>query len=170
MHSLCKDWTLGLEMCWMRLLHCKRSWEQLTETYSLVYNHKLNDFFYSAFSQLPQNGLKHIFHLEWWYSASYLSLSLLIFLLVPMLWLLWQLFSNPSPQLFGNLFPAVIIYWLLSPTYMLLQLLEQALENSRHDLDLAIESLNDLRLGCAEKDRSAANTFSDSQAQPSNQP
>jgi len=53
---------------------------------------------------------------------------------------------------------------------MLLQLLEQALENSRHDLDLAIESLNDLRLGCAEKDRSAANTFSYSQAQPSNQP
>lgn len=50
------------------------------------------------------------------------------------------------------------------------KLLEQALENSGHDLDLAIKSLNDLCLGCVENDGGAANTFSDAQAQPSNQP
>lgn len=50
------------------------------------------------------------------------------------------------------------------------KLLEQALENNGHDLDLAIKSLNDLRLGFAENDRGTADAFSDVHAQPSNQP
>ncbi|KAL9224435.1 hypothetical protein vseg_000465 [Gypsophila vaccaria] len=45
------------------------------------------------------------------------------------------------------------------------QLIEQVLENNGHDLDLAIKSLNELRLGCVEN---AAGAFANTHGQPSN--
>ncbi|XP_056693103.1 uncharacterized protein [Spinacia oleracea] len=49
-------------------------------------------------------------------------------------------------------------------------LIEQALENSGHDLDLAIKSLTDLRLGSAENVPSTTYTSSDTHPLPNNQP
>lgn len=53
---------------------------------------------------------------------------------------------------------------------ILRQLIEQALENSGHDLDLAIKSLTDLRLGSAENVPSTTYTSSDTHPLPNNQP
>lgn len=51
-----------------------------------------------------------------------------------------------------------------------LQLIEQTLENNGHDLDLAIKSLNDLRLGCAGNVLGTTDSSSATHSQPSNQP
>lgn len=49
-------------------------------------------------------------------------------------------------------------------------LIEQALENSGHDLDLAIKSLNDLRLGYGVNGPGGVETFPAPDPQPRNQP
>ncbi|XP_048490532.1 uncharacterized protein LOC104901986 isoform X3 [Beta vulgaris subsp. vulgaris] len=49
-------------------------------------------------------------------------------------------------------------------------LIEQTLENNGHDLDLAIKSLNDLRLGCAGNVLGTTDSSSATHSQPSNQP
>ncbi|KMT02800.1 hypothetical protein BVRB_8g193840 [Beta vulgaris subsp. vulgaris] len=50
------------------------------------------------------------------------------------------------------------------------KLIEQTLENNGHDLDLAIKSLNDLRLGCAGNVLGTTDSSSATHSQPSNQP
>ena len=51
-----------------------------------------------------------------------------------------------------------------------MQIIEQALENNGHDLDLAIKCLNDLRLGCADKVPAIADNSLDACPQPNDQP
>ncbi|XP_074274009.1 uncharacterized protein LOC141597443 [Silene latifolia] len=46
------------------------------------------------------------------------------------------------------------------------KLIEQVLENSGHDLDLAIKSLNDLRLGCTVNDLPPPTAFTNTPTQP----
>ncbi|KAK9715167.1 hypothetical protein RND81_06G147300 [Saponaria officinalis] len=65
--------------------------------------------------------------------------------------------------------PFLLIDQLLSIfPFMDKKLIEQVLENNGHDLDLAIKSLNELRLGCIENDLRAADAFANTLAQPTN--
>lgn len=73
--------------------------------------------------------------------------------------------SSSSPVRFSGS-PLFLIDRLIAIfPHMDIKLIEQAAENSGHDLDLAIKSLNDLRLGCAENIPVTTNTSSDTHPQ-----
>ncbi|XP_021760755.1 uncharacterized protein LOC110725599 [Chenopodium quinoa] len=77
--------------------------------------------------------------------------------------------SSSSPVRFSGSPLFLIDHLIAIFPHMDMKLIEQALENSGHDLDLAIKSLNDLRLGSAEN-FPGTTTTSDTHSQPNNKP
>ncbi|XP_057537611.1 uncharacterized protein LOC130815236 isoform X2 [Amaranthus tricolor] len=79
--------------------------------------------------------------------------------------------SSTSPVRFSGPSPFLLVDHLIAifPS-MDKKIIEQALENNGHDLDLAIKCLNDLRLGCADKVPAIADNSLDACPQPNDQP